>query len=297
MDWLAEDTQDQQEKRKPWKVLIVDDDDEVHKVTKLAMKSFNFMGRELDFISAYSGNEAKGILGDYDDIAVMLVDVVMETDDAGLKLVNYIRNEQNNTKSRIVLRTGQAGLAPESEVIRDYDIDGYKAKTEITQDSLSHLFYVALRSYRDICRIDNYKDGLKALLTAVLKIDKLGNINDYSTHLLIYLCEVLDAYNAELVVNDKKPVIITIKNAGKERFNSTAQGFSETKIESLIESTLKSKSLHYAGNLTAIYHKSIDDIESVVIVEADSELDGNALELVQVFAEHVCLLLAKVETE
>lgn len=295
MDWLAEEEEDIiVVKRKPWKVLIIDDDDEVHKVTRMAMKAFHFLGRELDFVSAYSAKEAKELLAVHADIAVILLDVVMETDDAGLKLVNYIRNECNNTTSRIVLRTGQPGTAPESEVIRDYDIDGYKAKTEITHEGLNHLFYVALRSYRDICRINNYKDGLKALINAVLRIDKFNNVNDFSAHLLQYLCEVLDAYQAELVINDKKPVIINIRNAEDDVLRSHSQHSNEPATQKLIDRALSTQSTQTEENYTAIYHKSTNDIESVIVIEADSELDNNAIDLIHVFAEHVSILIRKV---
>ena len=121
-------------------VVIIDDDKEVHKATRLAMKTFEFQGCPIEFFSAYSADEAKQVLSQLHDIAVILLDVVMETDDAGLKLVNYIRNELKNSISRIWLRTGQAGLAPRNEVIWNYDIDGYKAKTEVTLDRLHHLF-------------------------------------------------------------------------------------------------------------------------------------------------------------
>ena len=295
MDWLAEEEDDMiVVKRKPWKVLIIDDDDEVHKVTRMAMKTFNFQGRELDFVSAYSAEDAKELLAEHSDIAVILLDVVMETDDAGLKLVNYIRKECNNTITRIILRTGQPGTAPESEVIRDYDIDGYKAKTEITHEGLNHLFYVALRSYRDICRINNYKDGLKALINAVLRIDKFSNVNDFSAHLLQYLCEVLDAYQAELVINDKKPVIINIRNAEDQVLRSHSQHSNESITRKLIDSSLSTQSTQTEENYTAIYHKSTNNIESVIVIEADSELDNNAIDLIHVFAEHVSILIRKV---
>ncbi len=150
----------------PWKVLIIDDESEVHKVTRLALKRFVFDGRPLDFISAYSAREAQTLLENLSDVAVILLDVVMETEDAGLKLVHVIRRQMNNATSRIILRTGQPGQAPERQVIRDYDINDYKAKTELTSQKLFTLMHASLRSYRDIIALERSKHGLEKVINA-----------------------------------------------------------------------------------------------------------------------------------
>ena len=113
-----------------WKVLIVDDEPEVHAVTKLALSDFEFQNKRLEFISAYSGAEAKQLIDEHSDAAIVLLDVVMETDDAGLQVAKYIRETAQNNHIRIILRTGQPGQAPERQVIVNYDINDYKSKTE-----------------------------------------------------------------------------------------------------------------------------------------------------------------------
>ena len=95
----------------PWKVILVDDDEEVHAVTKLVLSSFEWDGRSLEFLSAYSAAQAEKIFQEHDDIAIALIDVVMETDDAGLRLIKNVRNKLKNNTTRIVLRTGQPGQA------------------------------------------------------------------------------------------------------------------------------------------------------------------------------------------
>ncbi|SRR5690554_3887 len=137
-----------------WKVLIVDDEREVHAVTRLALMGIEFEGRGLQFISAYSRHEAELLLTEHDDIAIVLLDVVMETDDAGLQVAKYIRETIGNRRSRIVLRTGQPGQAPERFVVMHYDINDYKAKTELTAQKLFTCVMSALRSYRDIMRVN-----------------------------------------------------------------------------------------------------------------------------------------------
>jgi CheY-like chemotaxis protein len=143
------------------KVLIVDDEEEVHVVTKLVLNNFIFEGKRIELLSVYSANEAKIILEKYEDIALILLDVVMERADAGLQLVKYIREVMKNNLVRIVLRTGQPGEAPEAQIIVEYDINDYKEKTELTAQKLLTTLISALRSHRDLLTIDMNKRGLE----------------------------------------------------------------------------------------------------------------------------------------
>ncbi len=137
-----------------WNVLIVDDEQEVHKVTKLVLRDFSFLGRAASFISAYSAAEAEKVLNENPEIALVLLDVVMESDHAGLELVQYIREHLKNEKVRIILRTGQPGQAPERDVIIRYDINDYKSKAELTAPKLFTSLISNLRSYRDLMTIE-----------------------------------------------------------------------------------------------------------------------------------------------
>jgi len=148
----------------PWKVLIVDDDEEVHAVTKLVLSNFEWEGTPLHFISAHSAYEAEQLFLEHDDIAVALIDVVMETDDAGLRLIDKIRNEFHNKATRIVLRTGQPGQAPERKIIREYEISDYKNKTELSGVKLDTLMCTTLRSYQNIVRLKKNKKGLELVV-------------------------------------------------------------------------------------------------------------------------------------
>lgn len=145
----------------PWKILIADDEEEVHQVTEVAMIDIVFKGRPLEFLHAYSAREACDILAAQPDIAIILLDVVMETDNAGLKLVRHIREQMGNRRLRIVLRTGQPGQAPERDVVVDYDINDYKSKTELTRQKLLTCVVSALRSYDDIVALENLSRDLE----------------------------------------------------------------------------------------------------------------------------------------
>ncbi|MCW5203080.1 MAG: DUF3369 domain-containing protein [Candidatus Electrothrix communis] len=150
----------------PWKILVIDDEPSVHTLTKLILKRMEFSSRKVQLFFAYSAEEAKEVLHKEADIAVALVDVVMESEHAGLDLVEYIREELGNRHIRLVIRTGQAGSAPEREVIDHYDIDDYKDKTELTAQKLYTTIRSALKAYRDIMIIESNRQGLERILNA-----------------------------------------------------------------------------------------------------------------------------------
>ncbi|NUB04799.1 DUF3369 domain-containing protein [Azospirillum sp. Vi22] len=150
----------------PWIILIVDDDPAIHATTKMVLRGFTFEGRPAQFLSAGTAAEARSLLEQNPAIAVVLLDVVMESDDAGLRLVRMIRSELNNRRVRIILRTGQPGQAPERDVILNYDINDYKSKTELTAQKLFTSVVAALRGYQDITAIEDHRQGLERILDA-----------------------------------------------------------------------------------------------------------------------------------
>ncbi len=149
-----------------WQILIADDEDEVHQVTMLALADVVFKGRPLQFLHAHSAQQARRILEANPQIAIILLDVVMEAEDAGLVLVKEIREQLGNRRLRIVLRTGQAGLAPEREVVIEHDINDYKSKTELTRQRLLTCIISALRSFDDIVSLEKSLLGLEQIVGA-----------------------------------------------------------------------------------------------------------------------------------
>jgi diguanylate cyclase (GGDEF)-like protein len=183
---------DSPKKQGSWKILVVDDEQQVHEVTRLALKSFKFEDKPLEIISAYSGQEAQFILDRHPDTAVLLLDVVMETSYAGLDLVKYIRENLHNFFVRIILRTGQPGEVPESSIIKGYDINDYKTKTELTQQKLFSALVTAIRSYRDIVTIEDARHEI-----AVLN-EKLQDFNRTLEETVKIRTQELEAKNREL---------------------------------------------------------------------------------------------------
>ncbi|QDL55066.1 response regulator [Rhodoferax aquaticus] len=160
-DWLIDDADPETGPQdantlKPWRILIVDDEPDIHLVTRMALNKVMSRGRPIEILSAYSGAQGFEILSKESDIALVLLDVVMETDHAGLMLAQDIRKQLDNQMVRIVLRTGQAGQAPEESVIVDYDINDYKSKTELTQSKLFVTVVASLRAYEGLVAIEHH---------------------------------------------------------------------------------------------------------------------------------------------
>jgi response regulator RpfG family c-di-GMP phosphodiesterase len=175
----------------PWKVLLVDDEPDIHDITRLTLSRFRLEGRGLSFLHAYSGAEAKEILAREKDIALVLLDVVMEREDSGLEVARWMRQELDNQFTRIVLRTGQPGQAPEERVIVDYDINDYKEKTELDRTKLFTTTFAALRAYRDIMKVEdarrvqqNYREGLERVISASTHLFRQRSLKDFASGLL-----------------------------------------------------------------------------------------------------------------
>ncbi|MEK0179519.1 MAG: adenylate/guanylate cyclase domain-containing response regulator [Oscillatoriales cyanobacterium] len=164
--FIEEDEREEKTIESSWKVLIVDDEIEIHHITKLALKDFTFENKLISFVSAYSGKEAKEIIKENQDIALILLDVVMETEEAGLEVVKYIRDILDNQIVRIILRTGQPGQVPEDVVIVSYDINDYKTKTELTNKKLFTTVVTALRAFSSLNQIESSKSELEKIAAA-----------------------------------------------------------------------------------------------------------------------------------
>ncbi|MDD0838865.1 EAL domain-containing protein [Curvibacter sp. HBC61] len=152
--------------RLPWRILIVDDDRDVHESTSYALRGLEIVGRKLQLLHAYSSVEGLDVLRQESDVAVILLDVVMETEHAGLAMVDSIRNGLKLQNTRIILRTGQPGQAPEIETIRQYDINDYKTKSELTRGKLYATLTAAIRSYDQLRRLDASRRGLEKIVAA-----------------------------------------------------------------------------------------------------------------------------------
>ncbi|GJD50631.1 Adaptive-response sensory-kinase SasA [Methylobacterium crusticola] len=183
-----------------WTVVVVDDDPAVHEGTRFALSGYALDGARLEILSAHSAAEARALLTSRREIAVILLDVVMETEDAGLRLVDFIRRELKDETVRIILRTGQPGQAPERRVIVDYDINDYKAKTELTADKLFTSLTAALRAYQQLKRLEETRRGLEIIIDAAPMLLDYKSMQRLAEGVLTQVASLLNVACAGILV-------------------------------------------------------------------------------------------------
>lgn len=260
----------------PWTLLVVDDEPEVHRVTKLALRNFTFEGRGLEILSAYSAEEARWMMLERLDIAVVLLDVVMESDDAGLKLVDWIRKDWRNHRIRVVLRTGQPGKAPERSVIIDYDINDYRPKTELTADRLFTTMVAVLRSYRDLETIERSRRGLEKVIEASGSLFETKSLDKFFAGILEQIDVLLtDSVGSLLFVralDDKGMPHDSIRViAGSGRFAiiqpTTLDQFPEYAVREAVKRAVMEKTSGYADGHCAVFFQARGNFLSIIYSE------------------------------
>lgn len=223
-EWLVDDdvaAAEIPEGQEPWRILIVDDDVDVHVVTKFSLRNATFKGRPLIFFHAYSGKEGLSMMRTTPDVALVLLDVVMETDNAGLILARQIRGELGNHVVRVVLRTGQSGQALEQSVIVDYDINDYRTKSDLTTQKLFTTVISALRSYDSILTATRSQDALKIALAkikelrAALDLHTVLSVTDEDgriVHVNDQFCALSQYARDDLLGKDHRSLISVLHN-------------------------------------------------------------------------------------
>ncbi len=282
-------------KERYWNILIVDDDPGIHEVSKLALSGFVFEKKKCNFISAYSAEEAKTILLNTPNIALALVDVVMETENAGLDLVNHIRNEVKNKLIRIILRTGQPGQAPEERVIHDYDINDYKGKSELTTQKLYTSVLTSLRTYRDMLSLEKNRQGLKKIINASSSIEKVSSLESFLSAVLEQLATLLHLtdYDYDETVSSFIAAIDEdrcIQIAGSGRFEDITKDAFATQanahIRPLVMEVMGSgEELHRDGHYI-IYRTSVLNYSGFVLyMEVEDIIDDMDKDMIRLFFE------------
>lgn len=279
-----------------WKLLIVDDDQEVHTVTRLVLDGFTFADRNLECLSAHSGAEAKKIMAEQPDIAVMLLDVVMENDHAGLEVARHVREDLGNHSVRIVLRTGQPGQAPERTVIRDYDINDYKEKTELTAQKLYTLMHACLRSYRDIRAIEANKLGLEKVLVASASIFQLKSMENFTHGVMEQMISLLHADYAAIfcqasglaaACEEEKLNVIVATGEYEEAVGKDAREFVDPLSLRDLQIALSSERNVYSDGRFTGYFAGRENAQNLVHLSGLRELTDIDRNLIEIFSRNV----------
>jgi diguanylate cyclase (GGDEF)-like protein len=271
----------------PWKVLIVDDDEDVHMATELSLRGLLVEGRSLAFLHAYSAAEAYESLKGNDDVAVMLLDVVMESEDAGLKLVRAVREDLGRTAVRIILRTGQPGYAPELETIRSYDINDYRAKAELTRLRLFTSLLAAIRTYRQIMALQETRRGLEMVVRASTELSKLHGLQHFAEGVIVQLCALLDIRPEGVVCaqsaieDDRVARIIAASGRYGELMYRPLQEITQVDLRRSLQRCLDTRSNLYEPAVT-LYFSSSGGRGMAAYVEAEA-VSPIARSLLEVF--------------
>ncbi|KPH60181.1 metal-dependent phosphohydrolase [Pseudoalteromonas porphyrae] len=291
-----------------WKVIIVDDESEVHAVTKLALSDFEFQNKRLEFISAYSGAEAKKVIDNNPDAAIVLLDVVMETDDAGLKVAQYIREVAKNNHIRIILRTGQPGQAPERQVIVNYDINDYKSKTELTAQKLFTVVMSSLRSYRDILSIEQSRQGLEKIIKASRDIFSAHSIESFIEGVMQQLTSLIGTvdqamYATSLVAgnpqdNQKKLVVFSGRGDFERSEGKAIEEVLSTDQLLACKEALQGKTIIYKDNYLFAYCCSEYNHNSMLFISGiPQHLTDTQRHLIKIFSQNVQLAYENVQLQ
>jgi response regulator RpfG family c-di-GMP phosphodiesterase len=265
MRFLAEDTPTQGH-RKPWKLLIADDDEDVHLATKLVLKDFRFKDRGIEFLDTYDGKSTCDLIRAHPDTAVVLLDVVMETTDAGLQVVERIRDEIGNHMVRIILRTGQPGHAPEKEVVLKYHINDYKSKAELTADKLFTSLVSAFRSFEDFQTIELNRAGLAKMLDAASSMD-FRSQNLFVSGLLMQLGTLLDVGKDDLLL------LIRRRNEDGQDVVMAAVGNCDPVIGGKVEQVLDAEGVRQIAKAFTNRCSYADDKRSIFMVPLPDLID------------------------
>jgi signal transduction histidine kinase/DNA-binding NarL/FixJ family response regulator len=285
---------------KPWKVAIIDDDQSVHDGTRLALSDYVLNGQGLDLLSAYSAAEGRQLLTAHPDVAVLLLDVIMETDDAGLGLIDYVRTTLNREALRIILRTGQPGQAPERRVIVDYDINDYKAKNELTADRLFTSLTAALRGYQQLQRMVETRRGLEIIIDAASTMFDLKSMQRLAEGVLTQMASLLNADCAGILVlrenGSGTPSFSVLAGSGcyRDIGGDAPSAPLEEGLKRLVEEAFQRRCHDFTGDRSILYIQTGSGREVVVLLEAARELSATDRALVEIFASRLSVAFDNV---
>ena len=282
-----------------WRILIVDDEPDVHEVTLLALRDVIIEGRSLSFLHARSAAEAEALLRQEDDIAVVLLDVVMETEDAGLRLVRFLRDELGNRATRIILRTGQPGYAPEIETIRLYDINDYKTKSELTRVRLYTSITVAIRSYWQIHQLEANRRGLEMIVNATMELSRPRGLRRFAEGVVTQLCAVLGIGEEGLVcaaasVAGVSPYVLAAAGRYSAWIGQSLDSIPDDRVRHVLEDAL-GKRQHSFEKSTCLYFSTSGNHALAAFVDVDYPLSDVDRKLLEVFCSNIAVGFENVQ--
>ncbi|MDF2118091.1 DUF3369 domain-containing protein [Roseiarcaceae bacterium H3SJ34-1] len=283
-----------------WKVAVIDDDPAVHDGTRYALYDYRLHRDGIKLLSAFSAAEGRELLKANPDIAVILLDVVMESENAGLELVGYIRNVIKNDMVRIILRTGQPGQAPERDVIVNFDINDYKAKTELTADRLFTVITAGLRSYQQLLKMAETRRGLEIIVEAASTLFDFKSMQKLAEGVLTQLSSLLAANCAGILVlrdvaSDRKGFSVLAASGCYTALTGVDEPDRlDADMQLLISQAFQRKSTQFDEHRSVIYIQTSGSSEVVVILEAGKNLSDTDRAMVEIFCGRLSIAFDNV---
>jgi diguanylate cyclase len=275
-----------------WLIAVIDDEPAVFEATRLALGGMHFDGRPVTLLHAASGEAGKKLLVTTPDIACVLLDIVMETDHAGLDLVREIREELHNEAVRIVVRTGQPGYAPPLDVIQRYDINDYKEKTELTQTRLWTSVICALRFYKQIMTMERSRQGLRSIIAASAGLMRRRNLVDFYRGGIAELIAHLDGFSDGLLAirTAAGPAIDVVGASGRfEKFlDRSLDQLDDDAIRHKIGDAFTRAQDACTSHDAALYFAG-QDWQGVIYVASETAIDALRHDLLRLFCHNVSL--------
>src|SRR5258706_2422541 len=283
-----------------WKVAVIDDEPAVHDGTRFALSDYRLNGQGLEILSAYSAAEGRELMRRHPDVAVVLLDVIMDTDTAGLGLVEFIRKDLKNETVRIILRTGQPGQAPERRVIVDYDINDYKAKTELTADKLFTSLTAALRSYQQLQRMIETRRGLEIIVDAASTLYDFKSMQRLAEGVLTQIASLLNVDCAGILVlresgqtNDSFSVLAG-SGCYSRLIGSGGSNALDLELHEAVREALNRCDHQFLAQRSVLYLRTGSGRELVVLLECSKQLSDTDRALVQILGSRLSVAFDNV---
>ena len=283
-----------------WKVAIIDDDPAVHDGTRFALSDYVLNGHGIEILSAYSAADGRELLRAHPDTAVVLLDVVMEAESSGLELVDIIRNQLKNETVRIILRTGQPGQAPERRVIVDYDINDYKAKTELTADKLFTTLTAALRAHQQLKRMVETRRGLEIIIDAAAALFDFRSMQRLAEGVLTQIASLLNVDCAGILVlrdeawSEERFAILAGSGCYSECVGDDAPDTLDSGLRALVREAFRRRRHEFDAKRSVLYIHTASGREIVVLLETGRPLSETDRALVEVFCSRLSVAFDNV---
>ncbi len=287
-----------------WVILSVEDDPGYQQSLSLGLKGLIVNNAPIRLLTANSAAQAAKVIAENENISVILLDVVMEHDDAGLFLVNTIRNVIGNELVRIVLLTGQPGLAPRFDTMRDFDVDEYWNKVDLTAEKLRSVVTSNVKTWDSLHELAVAKRGLQMIVDASRSITARQEIHSFSDTVLQEITRIIEVeerggvacihYPQSMSVN-YSPIVATSGEFAQRKATSlnellgTLDKGEMQQLHHCIECAVTEQEHQFNGQWTVLYFSTqdVDNRRYLIIVKSVAALQISHITLLMVFSQNI----------